>query len=326
TFGGWYSDSGLTTAWDFNSSVTADITLYAKWTVTYNTVADIVTYLSTAPGGSLTDPVPLSVDMTLSAANWTALLTAISAENKYVALDLSACTMSGMTGTPGEFDPRAGGGPAAGKARIVSLDLPDAATSVPAGSFSYSTFWNFNALKTLTGANAAAIGDYAFRSCTSLATISLPAAASIGNYAFAGCSGLTEVSLPAAASIGNYAFQGCTGLAAVSLPETTSIDHDAFFGCTGLAEVSLPKATSIGAWAFFGCTGLTALDLPALQPSLGGSVFRDTNDPAPLTIHIASPGTVAAYTTAWGVAADTAAGGNTGVYGSNHKRIIITTP
>ncbi len=32
TFGGWYSDSGLTTAFDFGAAITGDITLYAKWT------------------------------------------------------------------------------------------------------------------------------------------------------------------------------------------------------------------------------------------------------------------------------------------------------
>jgi uncharacterized repeat protein (TIGR02543 family) len=32
TFGGWYTDSACTTAFDFNTAVTSDITLYAKWT------------------------------------------------------------------------------------------------------------------------------------------------------------------------------------------------------------------------------------------------------------------------------------------------------
>ena len=31
TFGGWYTDTALTTAYDFNTAVTADLTLYAKW-------------------------------------------------------------------------------------------------------------------------------------------------------------------------------------------------------------------------------------------------------------------------------------------------------
>ena len=30
-FAGWYTDSGLTTAFDFSTSVTSNITLYAKW-------------------------------------------------------------------------------------------------------------------------------------------------------------------------------------------------------------------------------------------------------------------------------------------------------
>jgi uncharacterized repeat protein (TIGR02543 family) len=32
TFGGWYTDSKCTEAYDFSTPVTADITLYAKWT------------------------------------------------------------------------------------------------------------------------------------------------------------------------------------------------------------------------------------------------------------------------------------------------------
>jgi uncharacterized repeat protein (TIGR02543 family) len=41
THDGWYSDSGLATVYDFNSAVTADITLYAKWAaITYTVVYD----------------------------------------------------------------------------------------------------------------------------------------------------------------------------------------------------------------------------------------------------------------------------------------------
>ena len=32
TFGGWYTDQACTTAFDFNTAITKDITLYAKWT------------------------------------------------------------------------------------------------------------------------------------------------------------------------------------------------------------------------------------------------------------------------------------------------------
>ncbi|MBK7455203.1 MAG: InlB B-repeat-containing protein [Anaerolineales bacterium] len=38
TFGGWYSDAGLTTAYTFTTMPAADITLYAKWTVNSYTI------------------------------------------------------------------------------------------------------------------------------------------------------------------------------------------------------------------------------------------------------------------------------------------------
>jgi len=37
TFSGWYSDAGLSTAWNFSSAVNADTTLYAKWTEIFAT-------------------------------------------------------------------------------------------------------------------------------------------------------------------------------------------------------------------------------------------------------------------------------------------------
>jgi hypothetical protein len=54
-------------------------------------------------------------------------------------------------------------------------------------------------------------------------------------------------------------------------------------------------------------------------------VFVNTNTGAGamLTIRVPS-GAVSAYTSAWGVSADTAANGNTGKYGSSHKWIVIT--
>ncbi len=38
TFGGWYTDSGLTTAYNFSTAVTDNVTLYAKWTLNTYTV------------------------------------------------------------------------------------------------------------------------------------------------------------------------------------------------------------------------------------------------------------------------------------------------
>ena len=48
TFAGWYSDAGLTSAFSFSTAITADITLYAKWTV--RTYALMVTKAGTGSG------------------------------------------------------------------------------------------------------------------------------------------------------------------------------------------------------------------------------------------------------------------------------------
>lgn len=59
-FGGWYKDSGLTTAWDFdNDTVTGDITLYAKWEEAnqpityknYHILSDDLTHIQTVLDG-----------------------------------------------------------------------------------------------------------------------------------------------------------------------------------------------------------------------------------------------------------------------------------
>jgi hypothetical protein len=112
------------------------------------------------------------------------------------------------------FDPVSG--TAIGKNRIVSLSLPDAAASIPAGNYIDPTFQHFTVLKTVMGANVTDIGSNAFSDCTSLAAVNLPAATNIGNYAFDGCTVLAAVNLPAATNIGNYAFSG-TGNTALTV-------------------------------------------------------------------------------------------------------------
>ena len=64
TFDNWYSDSALTTVYDFNTEVTSNITLYAKWnlvtaTITYNSRnGSQVTPFKVAVGTAGTPPTP----------------------------------------------------------------------------------------------------------------------------------------------------------------------------------------------------------------------------------------------------------------------------
>jgi sugar lactone lactonase YvrE len=94
--------------------------------------------------------------------------------------------------------------------------------------------------------------------------------------------------------------------------------------------VNLPAATIINNAAFRDCTALSSLFLPATRPVLGGAgVFEGTGGGTSTVIAIRVPsGAVGNYASAlpagWGVAADTAAGGNTAKYGTGHNWIVIT--
>jgi hypothetical protein len=208
-------------------------------------------------------------------------------------------------------------------ASLASIDLPLVQT-IPAGLSLYnssSMLWSYYGL---------------FSGCTALKTIDLPAVTSIGSNAFANCRALESVSLPLVQTIPNgysgYSdgiyitygvFIDCRALKTIDLPSATSIGREAFWGCEALTSVSLPVATYIGEYAFYSCAALTSVSLPATPPSIGRYIFSSTGSTDTITITVPA-GAVPAYTSAWRVSASTSARGNTDVYGSSHKAVLIT--
>ena len=70
-FGGWYIEPACTTAYDFNTPITADITLYAKWTATCITItwnpnysATSTTSTYTYDGATIELPIPVRTGYT----------------------------------------------------------------------------------------------------------------------------------------------------------------------------------------------------------------------------------------------------------------------
>ena len=221
---------------------------------------------NTSEGASADDPVFVPVEDTdFTDTEWTSLLSTINNADKFVALDLSACASAA------EFNP---GTANTGESKVVSLVLPDTATSITAGTYDNPTFEKFTALTSVSGSAVEIIGNYAFRDCTALTAVSLPAAKNIGNGAFQSCAALTTVSIPAATDIGTNVFQDCTALTAVSIPAATSIGERALGNCTALTAVSLPAATDIGIFAFFGCTAMASVSFPAAT-DIGMGAFAE---------------------------------------------------
>jgi hypothetical protein len=267
---------------DTSKSSTATVTV----TNVLTSITNIADYLATAPG----NPIPLEVDLDL-ASDWSALLTAVSIAPRPVALDLSACTISGMTATSGEFDPGTAG---TGESQIVSLVLPDAATSIVDGSPGSPVFQFFTTLEEVSGKKVKTVGNYAFTGYDALQKVDFPEATGVGENAFSSCYGLQTALLPTVTDIGNYAFSGCTVLETVTLSKAETIGEGAFWGCANLTSISLPEATSIGNSAFRDCTSLETVDVSGAV-SIGISAFFNCNDLDPINLPVAQTISASAF-------------------------------
>ena len=266
--------------WDFNTSITGNITLIAKWNYLQQLTAveEIGPYLAGLPGGATAaNPVGLSlmIDLGITASpgsGWRNLLEAVAAAGKYVDIDLSACT---MTGAAFDFDESI----STGKDRITSIILPDMATSIPDGSFGLDHIYTLYELRSFSGKGLTYIGDYAFFYCTSLVQITLPEGLTSVGAAFYGCTSLVQVTLPEGlTSIGDSAFAFCTSLVQITIPRgLTSIGDTAFFRCTSLVQIIFPDGLtsigSIGGLAFYECTSLVQITLPEGLTSIGRCAF-----------------------------------------------------
>ncbi|MDR2052982.1 MAG: leucine-rich repeat protein, partial [Treponema sp.] len=211
---------------------------------------------------------------------------------------------------------------------LVTVNLPKAT------SIGDSAFYLSPNLEEVNFPEATSIGEDAFLSGyfqqSKIKTVTLPKATSIGKSAFQECDKLETVSLPKATNIGESAFQQCSALVTVTLPKATSIGNYAFSysanetSASALTTVSLPVVTSIGEGAFQQCRVLTTLTLPGEPPTLGTSVFSQTNnEDTTLSIKVPSSNALSAYESAWNVLANTKADKNRNKYGDDHKAINI---
>jgi hypothetical protein len=290
--------------WDGTAYLTGPVNSGVTLRVWDPILAGIADYLDAATGGANADyPVHPPVHTVID-DNWAALLSIIQAAGKYVDLDLSDCTMSGIDP---EFDP---GTADTGERYIVSLVLPDMVTGVREGGSGNPTFRYFTGLKSISGSGVLGVGGYAFSGSTALKTVNLPAAQSIGEGVFEDCNALEmlilgvtsigehvfskrmklrEVSLPAVESIGDYAFYLCTALETVSLPVVESIGMGAFYGCAALETVSFPVVESIGIQAFGDCTALETVSLPATLTTITANPFMGCINLTAIAVNTANP-------------------------------------
>ena len=247
SFAGWYTDSSFKTKYNFNTKLTSNVSIYAKWTInTYNINYNLNfgTWNGSSPSKTYTindceKTLPTPVRTGYIFEGWK------NASGDYISklptssyLDDLSLTASWVEGTEGLM------------------------FSTYNANYASVTGYNGNAdnvviPKTYRGIPVKEIKDYAFRYQTRLTSITLPdCVTSIGGSAFSGCTGLTSIKIPdSVTSIGGDAFSSCTGLTSVTIGNSvTSIGYAAFRGCTGLTSMTIPNSvTSIGEYAFDGC-------------------------------------------------------------------------
>ena len=137
-----------------------------------------------------------------------------------------------------------------------------------------------NYFPTISIADNAYIGNYAFQNCTRLEYDDFIANASyIGDYAFYNCDGLvldTELNLKNATYIGDRAFYDCAGFTGgLKIGKATTIGPYAFYQVNFTGDLVIPESvTSLGAYAFCGCDNFNGtLTLPNSLETINNYTF-----------------------------------------------------
>ena len=238
------------------------------------------------PGDTPDNPITRIESCQLTTVAWVALLNEIDADGKYVDLDLSACTSGGQSSggglwSDGTFypDPYLGDNAGRkGKAKIVSLILPEAAISFPkpreredtTGIHYEVMFSGFSALRHISGINITDI----VRNCFS----------NLGTYSSWNSGILTSIDFPNVITIGEDAFSACYNLTNVNIPKVQIIKMQAFGYCLSLQSLFIPDISFISYVAFQN-TILTEFVLGEVAPKMDYYIFGNVT-PRTITVKV----------------------------------------
>ncbi|MCH5291644.1 MAG: leucine-rich repeat protein, partial [Treponema sp.] len=227
-FAGWFTDSGLENPVAYPYTVTADITLYAKWVENSNIV--------------ITAQTAGSIDLSDITGEYTIKVTgSISQSTLHTLADKMKASKASFT-----------------------LDLSDATrfTAIAATSDNTSIFADCPLRSVVLPKTLDAIGNYAFYGCSDLESVEIDGTETVGAYAFANCTNLQYISLKNTTTIGKYTFQNCTSLVSITV-DTTTIGIGAFSDCTTLTSVVIGKNVksldNSNDGCFYKCNQLTSV-------------------------------------------------------------------
>lgn len=330
SFAGWYADSSFNTKFNFNTKLTSNVSVYAKWVInTYSINYDLNsgTWSGTYPAKTYTIddcgkalPIPIRSGYVFegwkdSSGNY---INDLPNANSLKNLSLCASWVKATEGliytTSQSIIVITG---YTGNSKDVVI--PKRYHGLPITKITSSAFKNKNNLKSIIIPDSVtSIEGGAFSGCSSLENIVIPfigAEAGVTNnssyqYPFGfifGMSNYTDGVATKQEYAGQYGFNTTsTFYIPSSLKNVTvtggKILYGAFYNCSGLTSITIPDSvTSIGNSAFFGCKGLTSITIPDRVTSIGYSAFYNCTGLSSITIpdRVTSIGSSAFYNTAW---------------------------
>ncbi len=318
SFAGWYADGSFNTKFNFNTKLTSNVSIYAKWNInTYNINYNLNsgTWNGSSPSKTYTIndcektlPTPVRTGYIFEGCKNTSrdYIGKLPTSNYLGDLSLTASWVEGTEGLT--FITRHSGtvyvivtGYTGNSADVV---IPKTYRGVPVECISASAFRNQTQIRSISLPDSlTSIESNAFAGCTGLTSIVIPdKVTSVDSTAFSGCTNITTVSMPA--SIRNYipnvknatitsgnaiqanAFENCTTLLSVTLPDSLgSIGNNAFYGCTNLNGLNMPSnVISIEANAFYNCTSISSIVLPDSISSLDSTAFTGCSNLKEITL------------------------------------------
>ena len=243
TFEGWYTDKNFTEKVAFPYEVTAEQTLYAKWT----------------------QNIPAGITFTVDADG--------------VLTGAEGLTESGMTvEIPSVVNGIAvreiGQDVFKDNKNIAVLIIPDTVERL-----GYRVCSGCTALREVRlSSSLRVISDEAFDGCSSLQKVNFPSTLKeIRSDAFSGTA-LTEFTAPdSLTDIWGYAFKDCTALKSVELNNVRNLGGGAFMNCTVLESVSLSdNMEKLNDHIFDGCASLARIDMPDKPIAVSFTVLGGT--------------------------------------------------
>ena len=243
TFEGWYTDKNFTEKVTFPYEVTAEQTLYAKWTrnipagITFTVDADGVL---TGAEGLTESGMTVEIPSVVNGITVREIGQDVFKDNKNIAV----------------------------------LIIPDTVERL-----GYRVCSGCTALREVRlSSSLRVISDEAFDGCSSLQKVNFPSTLKeIRSDAFSGTA-LTEFTAPdSLTDIWGYAFKDCTALKSVELNNVRNLGSGAFMNCTALESVSLSdNMEKLNDHIFDGCASLARIDMPDKPIAVSFTVLGGT--------------------------------------------------